>query len=67
MLTEEDIKKLIEAHKEIFSTKEDLSKLLTLEEFDGFRREIKQDFSDLRETIQMLTVAVDKLGVKLDY
>ena len=57
MLTNEDIKKL----KEVLATKEDLAKLLTLEEFDEFKVEIKQDFGSLRESIQALTISVDKL------
>jgi len=52
MLSDEDIKKL----KETLTTKEDLAKLLTLEEFGQFQSEIKQEFSDLREAIQALTV-----------
>lgn len=57
MLTNEDIKKL----KEELATKEDLAKIVTLEEFDRFRDEIKQDLDALRESIQALTVSVDKL------
>lgn len=57
MLTNEDIKKL----KEVLATKEDLAKILTLEEFDQFKGEIKQDLDGLRESIQALTVSVDKL------
>jgi len=58
MLDNEDIKKL----KEVLATKEDLAKILTLEEFDQFRVEIKQDMNMLRESIQALTVSVDKLA-----
>ena len=58
MLTNEDIKKL----KETLATKEDLAKIVTLEEFDQFRKEVKQEFSELREVIQALTVSVDKLA-----
>jgi predicted nucleic acid-binding Zn-ribbon protein len=58
MLTDEDIKKL----KEALATKEDLAKILTLEEFGQFQREVKQEFSGLREAIQALTVSVDKLA-----
>src|SRR3989344_3914118 len=57
MLTDEDIKKL----KGILVTKEDFAKLVTLEEFDQFKFEIKQDFEALRESIQALTISVDKL------
>ena len=57
MLTDEDIKKL----KETLVSKEDLAKIVTLEEFDKFREEVKQEFSALRESVQALTVAVDRL------
>lgn len=68
MLTEEDIKKL----KEVLAAKEDLTKILTLEEFDQFKVEIKQDVSGLRESVQALTVSVDKLvkaveGLRQEY
>lgn len=58
MLTEEDITKL----KEALATKEDLAKIVTLEEFDGFKTEIKEDLDGLRESIQALTLSVDKLS-----
>ena len=58
MLSEEDIKKL----KEVLATKEDLAKILTLEEFDHFRRETAQEFYNLRESIQALTISVDRLA-----
>ena len=58
MLTDEDIKQL----KEALATKEDLAKIVTLEEFDLFRKEVKQEFSELREAIQALTVSVDRLA-----
>lgn len=58
MLTNEDVEKL----KETLATKEDLAKIVTLEEFDQFRGEIKQDLDALRESIQSLTVSIDKLA-----
>jgi diphthamide synthase (EF-2-diphthine--ammonia ligase) len=62
MFSEEGIKKLLE----IVATKEDLdrlaSKLVTFEEFDNYRKEIKQEFVLLRESIQALTISVDKLA-----
>lgn len=83
MLTEEDIKKIIEANREVFATKED---------FESFKDELKQSFSDLQTSVDvyakkadtyfqemvMLTHKVDrhekwfhqiaeKLGVKLEY
>ena len=57
MLTNEDVKTL----KEVLATKEDLAKIVTLEEFDQFKIDIKQDLDGLRESIQALTVSVDKL------
>ena len=57
MFTNEDIEKL----KETLATKEDLSKIVTLGEFDQFRGEIKQDLDGLRESVQALTVSIDKL------
>ena len=68
MLTNEDIKKL----KEALSTKDDLdhfrtemnqnfAKVVTLDEFDQFKAEIKQDLDGLRESVQALTVSIDKL------
>ena len=35
--------------------------MVTLEEFDMSRREIEQDFSNLRESINTLTNSIDKL------
>ncbi|MFH1180942.1 MAG: hypothetical protein V1705_00855 [bacterium] len=58
ILTNEDIEKL----KEILATKKDFARLVTLEEFDQFKFEIKQDFEALRESIQALTISVDKLA-----
>jgi len=57
MLDDKDIQKL----KETLATKEDLAKIVTLEEFDRFKTEIKQDINGLRETVQSLAVSVDKL------
>lgn len=57
MLTNEDIQKL----KEVLATKEDLAKIVTIEEFDQFKVEIKQDLDGLREMVQVLVVSVDKL------
>lgn len=58
MLTDEDIKRL----REVLATKEDLAKIVTLEEFDQFKIEIKHDLDALRESIQALTISVDKLA-----
>ena len=62
MLTDEDVKRL----KEVLATKEDLAKIVTLEEFGQFKVEIKQDFDALRESIQALTISVDKLVKAVD-
>lgn len=58
MLTNEDIQKL----KEVLITKEDLYKLATLEEFDNFRKEMKEELSALRESVEALTVSIDRLA-----
>lgn len=83
MLNDEDIKKIIEANREVFSTKED---------FESFREEMRKSFSDLQTSVDtyaqkadtffqemvMLTKKVDrhekwiqqiaaKLGIKLEY
>jgi hypothetical protein len=57
MLTDQDIQKL----KQELVTKEDLSKLLAREEFGEFKMEVKENFTIIRESIQALTVAVDRL------
>jgi len=61
MLTDKDIQKLIKAQEAIFVTKEDFAKLVTLDEFDKFRKETKKEFNNLREHIRALTISVDKL------
>jgi len=50
MLTDDDIKKL----KEVLPTKEDFVKLVTREEFEQFRKEVSEEFTNLRETTQLL-------------
>ena len=62
MLNDKDIQKL----KEVLATKEDLAKLVTLEEFDSFRKEYKDDFSGLQSAIQGLIVAIDKLAKSME-
>ncbi|MBU4284738.1 hypothetical protein KKI21_00660 [Patescibacteria group bacterium] len=57
MLDDKDIQKL----KEVLATKEDLAGLITLEEFDEFKKEYKNDFSGLQDSIQGLIVSIDKL------
>ena len=42
MLNQEDIRNIIEAQKEIFPTKED---------FEGFKEEMRKDFSDLLTSV----------------
>jgi DNA replication initiation complex subunit (GINS family) len=83
MLTDEDIKKLIEAEQEVFLTKID---------FEGFKDELKQDFSNLQTAVdnyakkadtyfqemvvlthkverleKWLQKVADKIGIKLEY
>jgi len=83
MLTEEDIKKIIEANQEVFPTKGD---------FEDFREEMRKSFSDLQTSVdayakkadtyfqEMVALShkvdrhekwikqlADKLGVKLEY
>ena len=50
MLTNEDVKNIIEANREVFSTKED---------FESFREEMRKNFSDL-------LIAVDSYAKKAD-
>ena len=65
---EKDYSELIDYLDEKFQntvTKQDLnlisSRLLTLEEFDNFKKEFNQKISDLRESINALTNSIDKL------
>ena len=83
MLTEKDIKKIIEANQEVFPTKGD---------FEDFREEMRKSFSDLQTSVdayakkadtyfqEMVALShkvdrhekwikqlADKLGVKLEY
>lgn len=71
MLTEEDIKKIIEANREVFATKEDFESLkqgiieagmevfATKEDLQEFMEEMKQSFSDLQ-------ISVDAYAKKAD-
>ncbi len=43
MLTNEDIKKIIQANMEVFPSKQD---------FEGFKEEMKKDFSDLQTVVE---------------
>jgi hypothetical protein len=62
LATKKDLEKFItKEDSEKFATKEDLLKLVALEEFDQFRREMREDMNGLREMVQALTVAVDRL------
>ncbi len=62
MLDDKDIQKL----KEVLATKEDLAELVTLREFDSFRKEYKDDFSGLQNAIQGLTIAIDRLAKSME-
>jgi len=55
MLTNEDIKKLIDAQQEVFVTQGDLLPL------KSDLREIKGEVTDLRESLQGMIVATDNL------
>lgn len=61
---------------EQFATKEDLRgfsvNFVTLDEFDNFRAEVKEEFAAVRASINSLTNSVDKLvkavsGLKTEY
>jgi uncharacterized coiled-coil DUF342 family protein len=83
MLTDEDIKKIIDANREVFATKED---------FESFREEMRKNFSDLQASVDTYAKKADayfqemvalshkvdrhekwiqqiaqKLGIKLEY
>jgi len=65
---DQDYKELIEFLDNKFqktAQKEDLnnlaSKLVTLEEFDLFKKDTKEEFNSIRESIQNLTNSIDKL------
>jgi len=66
MLTNDDIQKLIKANSEVFATKEDFAKLITRDEFGQFQKEVGNEFTNLREVIQALTVSVDRLAKAVD-
>ena len=57
----DEIRKDVSTVRERMATKDELAKLVTLEEFDQFRTEVKEEFANLREAIQALTISVDKL------
>jgi len=50
MLTNEDIQKIIEANQEVFPTKED---------FESFKDELKQSFSDLQTSVDAYAKKAD--------
>jgi uncharacterized coiled-coil DUF342 family protein len=50
MLDDKDIQKIIEANKEVFPSKED---------FEGFKDEIKQSFSDLQTSVDAYAKKAD--------
>ena len=62
MLDDKDVQKL----KEILVTKKDMTEitvnLLTRDEFDGFRTEVREEFANLRELFQTLITSVDRLA-----
>ena len=58
MLTNEDIKKLIEAQEEVFATKEDL---------EGMKAELREDFSDLQSAVDEYAKKADTYFHPSDY
>lgn len=50
MLDDKDIQKIIEANREVFPSKED---------FEGFKNEIKQSFSDLQTSVDAYAKKAD--------
>jgi uncharacterized coiled-coil DUF342 family protein len=50
MLTDEDIKKIIEANREVFPTKED---------FNDFKQELKESFSELQTSVDTYAKKAD--------
>jgi hypothetical protein len=50
MLENEDVKKIIEAQKEVFPTKQD---------FEYFKDEMKKDFSDLQTSVDSYAKKAD--------
>lgn len=50
MFTDEDIKKLIEANREVFTTKED---------FETLKDELKESFSELQSTVDAYAKKAD--------
>ncbi len=76
---DEDYKELVEYLDKKFqntATKQDVESLamnfVSLEEFDGFKTEIKQEFVDLRQSINNLTNSIDQLvkavsDLKIEY
>lgn len=50
MLDDKDIQKIIEANREVFPSKED---------FEGFKDEIKQSFSDLQTSVDAYAKKAD--------
>ena len=50
ILTDEDIKKIIEANREVFPSKED---------FEGFKQELKTSFSDLQTSVDAYALKAD--------
>ncbi len=66
MLTDKDIEKIIEAEKEVFPTKDDLVKLVTLKEFDDRMNELGNNVQDLRTGFDELQTAIDSYAKKAD-
>lgn len=62
MLTDQDIKNLIEANKRVFPTKEEFKNLtVAVADLKVDMETVKSDLGELKETVQALTVAIDGL------
>ena len=62
MFEDQDIQKLIEAQKEVFATQTELANMFSVVATRDELNELKEEVSNLLESIQALTVSVDKLA-----
>ena len=62
MLTDQDIKNIVEANRQVFPTKEDFSRLsIAVADLKVTAEETKADVAGLQQSIHSLSVAVDGL------
>jgi hypothetical protein len=68
MLDDNDIKKLVEAQKEIFVTKEEFEGLIdivaTKEELNGLKGEMKQGFNKIGEDVKEIKTLLIDFGTR---